>query len=231
MGEMRLLNKVAMKRLADRSYRDSDGFRRVMLPGDEGAVRLSPRAWERLCTDYAADLAPARRLMQWGSWLTIPASLALLSATSVSPTLKAFIRWVETFPYGNYATVMTLLAGPVFLLLALHWWLSSRAARAMEARLATYERVAPPESPRPVLIQTYEIIAMVLLGPGIIIRAIGTPFPDIWRNTPFSGSHLGPFDAVAIGALLAVVIYRLRQTKIRRAAAPEAATGSAPARR
>ena len=227
MGETRLLNNLAMKRLNDRSYREADGFRRVMLPDDQEAVRLSPREWARLCADYSDALAPARRLMRWSALITIPASLMMLSVMSVSPTLKAFVRWIETFPYGNYVTVMTLLAGPVFALLAVHWRISNRATRAMEARLATHERVAPPESRRPILIQTYEIVAMVLIGPGIVIRAVGTPFPNLWRNTPFSGSHLGPFDAVAIGAALIVAAYRLRQWRFRqRAASPAAPSGS-----
>jgi len=219
MGETRLLNRLAIKRLHDRSYRAQDGYIHVLLPGDADAVRLSPRAWERLCAEYDDSLAPARRLMRWGMVLTIPASLILLSIMSVSPAVTAFVQWIESFPYGNYVTVLTILAGPPIALLGVHWWLTRRAAATVEARLATYERVAPPDSPRPILIQTYEIVAMVLLGPGILIRMAGTCFPDMWRNTPFSGSHLGLFDAVAIGTTLVVASYRWRRSRPGSAAA------------
>lgn len=223
MGETTLLNKLAMKRLYDRRYRDKNGQMLVLLPGDQEAVGLTPRAWERLCADYLADLAPARRLMRWSVLFTIPASIMMLSAIHASPLIMAIVNWIEGFRYGGYVTSMVVLAGPPLALLAVHWWLTDRAKQAMEIRLAKHVRVPLPDERRPILIQAYEIVAMVLVGPGIVIRAVGTVFPNIWRNTPFSGSHIGLFDAVAIGAVLVVTVHRWRHWRATRQAATSAA--------
>lgn len=53
-------------------------------------------------------------------------------------------------------------------------------------------------SPRPVAFQTLEIIALFLVGPGLLVDVIGSLFPRAFDHTPFMGRGVGPISIVGL---------------------------------
>ncbi len=167
------------------------------LADGAGHVGLDAGEWRAVGEHFAAQARPVRRTVRY------------LSA-GLFPAIFLFGMTIgQVLPGAGLVIVAGILLGP----LAIYLWQShriNRIARVIEAELARKPRVAAPaviESRPP---RWLEIAFMLLVGPGLIVQVYGSLNPDAFRNTPWSGTHLG-WPGIAGFAVLAAMLFLRRR--------------------
>ena len=179
-------------------YRLADGSAHITLGAEE---------WEAYGERFHAEAKPVVRRAFW------------LLAGLLPATFLFGMTIGQLLPGAGILIVAAVLLGPF----AIYLWQSYRVrgiARRIEAELACRPRVAaPPPVPWRVP-RALEIAALVLIGPHLIIQVYGSFFPDAFRNTPWTGTHLD-WSGVAGFAVLAALLYFRRRGAVREAPAPD----------
>lgn len=168
-----------------------------MLLSDDRAVWLTERQHEELLVEFAEALRPINRRLRWGFTLAIPAMLVTLAI--VARTGAASVMDALAGPLSIAAGVACLCWWP-FLVLAYHWRSVRNLNRAVDALLADLP-VAPAPPRQPVALQTIEIVALFVIGPGIVFDVSGSLFPHLFDGTPLMGRSIGPLTLVGLAIL------------------------------
>ncbi|HMG45985.1 MAG TPA: hypothetical protein VK614_00795 [Allosphingosinicella sp.] len=172
-------------------YRLADGSGHVALDADE---------WDALGEHFRAEARPVGRTT---TWLSI----------GLFPAVFVFGMTIgQILPGAGILILAGILLGP----LAIYLWQSYRIkhiARAIEKELARLPRaVAPPAPPgRPP--RWLEIACILLVGPGLIVQVYGSFNPTAFRNTPWTGMHLGWGGIAGFAVLGAMLFYRWRAAR------------------
>lgn len=113
-------------------------------------------------------------------------------------------------------------------MVACHWFGTRRATARIEARLVDMPP-APVPSGRPLGLQTLEIVALFIVGPGLLLDIICSLFPHAFDHTPMMGRGMGPLTiaGLIVLAILAARRLLLRSPKRRTASGDEAPRGAA----
>ena len=195
---------AAQKRLAHRSYRDSDGRTR-MLRDDDRAVWLTPSQYRDLVVEYAEAMQPINRRLKRGFALAIPVTLLTLVITFNFGIGRA----IDALPIPGVSALagLIVLTWWPFLILFYHWR-SVRAVNAALNELLCELPLAPAPPARPVALQTLEIIGIFLVGPWIFIDVVGTLFPRAFDGTPLMGRSVGPETLVGIAIFALITVRR-----------------------
>ena len=61
---------------------------------------------------------------------------------------------------------------------------------------------APAPPPQPAALQTIEIVALFVIGPGIVFDCAGSLFPHLFDGTPMMGRSIGPLTLVGLAILV-----------------------------
>lgn len=192
---------AAAKRLRQRSYHDSDGAVRMVLQNG-GAVSLTRKQYADLLTDFAETMKPVDRRLRLGFTLTIPVmilTLALLVNTGLDDLMSAI-----TIPGASVVLGLISITWWPNVVLVRHWYETKAVNASLDAHLATLPSAPmPPDRPRS--FHNLEIIALFLVGPGILIDVAGSLFPDAFGGTPLTGRAIGPLTICGIALFLLIV--------------------------
>lgn len=164
------------------------------LKDNSGSVRLSREEWVRIGKTLEGRLRPARRAAT-GLWIGLPFGILFFGMTTA-----------HFLPGGGLILLMLILLGPF----AVYLWYSTRVQRIsaeIEDELRKFPVASVPVAQavtRPP--RTLEIIALVLFGPQIFTGILGEIVgPNTFRNTPWTGAHLGKVE-IAIMAIFSVYL-------------------------
>lgn len=215
MADLFLFEKIAVTRLRQRRVEDGSIGVRLRMPDGKGDVRLTANEWEALGEWFRARVAPSARRLRLAVWLTLPLIIAFLGIVYNVPVLRAaFERLLEVAA----PLVMLFLCGALPLTMAaLHSLAVKRAIDGVNSALADRPRHGTSCLPPPRALNTLELVALVLVGPHLIVGIIGTLNPGALRNTPLTGAHLDMRSIAGLIVLLALAILRWR--RIRQSAA------------
>lgn len=187
------------------------GFRHraTLLPGGRVIYRLADRSghvalgaheWEALGERFEAQVRPVGRKTTW-------LSIALFPAIFVFGMTIA-----QILPGAGILILAGIFLGPI----AIYLWQSYRIkhiAGAIEKELAGRPRVAAPPAPPTRAPRWLEIACLLLVGPGLIVQIYGSLNPDAFRNTPWTGMHLGWGGIAGFAILGAMLFYRWRAAR------------------
>lgn len=192
---------AAAKRLRQRSYHDSDGAVRMVLQNG-GAVSLTRKQYADLLTDFAEAMKPVDRRLRLGFTLTIPVmiiTLALLVNIGLDDLISAI-----TLPGASLALGLISITWWPNWVLVRHWRETKAVNASLDAQLATLPSAPmPPDRPRS--FHNLEIIALFIVGPGILIDVAGSLYPDAFDGTPLTGRAIGPLTICGIALFLSIV--------------------------
>jgi hypothetical protein len=221
MSDLFLFGKIAVTRLKQRCVEDGSPGVRLRMPDGKGDVRLATHEWEALGGWYRAQVAPSAKRLRLAVWLTLPLIIACLGITANVPVLKAAVEGL--FEASPALFMLFLCGGLPLTMAALHARAVQRAVDGVNEALAGRPRLGTSCLPPPRALNVLELIALVLVGPHLVIGIVGSLNPDAFRNTPWTGSHLDAQGLAGLAVLLALGLLRWRRT---RRAAAFAAEGS-----
>ena len=202
-----LFEKIAVTRLKQRCVDDGSASIRFRMDDGLGDVRLTRQEWEALGGWFRSEVSPSARKLRLAVLLTLPAIIALFGiAANFRPVMVA----LESIESVSPALLMFLLcAGLPLTFMTLHALAVQRAVDGVRAALVDRPRLGA--SPPPRAINTLELIALVLVGPHLIIGLWGSLFPNAFRNTPWTGTRLDAFGIAGIVLFLVLGYLRWRR--------------------
>ena len=185
---------AAARRIQHRTYTDADGVRMLRQDGRQ-AVWLTAEQHRALLDDSGRAMRPVNKRAKWGFALSIPVTIWTLGKVHV----LGWERIIDAsgVPGASFVSVLLILTWWPLLVLLNHRREVRRVNAMVDERLATMP-VAPAPPPRPVAFQTLEVIALFLIGPGLLIDVIGSLFPHAFDHTPFMGRGLGPISIAGL---------------------------------
>lgn len=205
---------LAQSGFRDRATIDPCGRIVYRLADGSGHVSLRREEWDAVGDAFADAADRVRRRVNRMSIALFPC--IFLYAMTLGQVL----------PFSGFVVLVGIFFGPV----AIYLWQSRRIeeiSRLIEAELAGLARVpAPPADPaRPP--RWLQIVAMLVVGPGLVIQLYGSIDPDAYRNTPWSGTHFDWKGWLALAVLCALAFYRWRSRRAATAAEGPAKSGRA----
>ena len=204
-----LFEKIAVARLKQRCVDDGSASLRFRMDDGLGDVRLTRQEWEALGGWFRGEVAPSARKLRLAVLLTLPAIIALFGIAANFPPMMAVLESVERV---SPALLMFLLcAGLPLTFMILHMLAVQRAVDGVRAALVSRPRLGA--SPPSRAVNTLELIALVLVGPHLIVGLWGSLFPNAFRNTPWTGAHLDGFGVAGIALFLLLGFLRWRRTR------------------
>lgn len=211
MADLFLFEKIAVARLKQRRVDDGSLGVRVRMPDGKGDVRLTANEWDSLGDWFRDQVAPSAKRLRLSIWLTLPLIIALLGITANVPVLKAAVEGLYDLSPGLF---MLFLCGALPLTMtALHCLAVQRAVQGVNEALADRPRHGISNQPPPKALNTLELIALVLVGPHLITATLGTLFPGIFRNTPWTNAHLDLKSVAGLAVLMALGLMRWRRIR------------------
>jgi len=172
-------------------YRLADGSGHVALRADE---------WEAVGEHFDTQVRPVGRKT---IWLSI----------GLFPAIFVFGMTIgQMLPVAGILILAGIFLGPI----AIYLWQSYRIkhiAGAIEKELARLPRVAAAPAPAWRPPRWLEIACMLLVGPGLIVQIYGSLNPNAFRNTPWTGMHLGWMGIAGFAVLGAMLLYRWRSAR------------------
>lgn len=211
MADLFLFEKIAVTRLKQRRVEDGSIGVRVRMPDGKGDVRLTANEWEALGGWLRDQVAPSAKRLRLSVWLTLPLIIAFLGIVANIPALKAGFEWL--FDQAAPLVMLFLCGGLPLTMAALHALAVQRAMDGVNEALADRPRHGISNLPPPKALNTVELIALVLVGPHLILGIIGTINPDAFRNTPWTGTHLDLRSIAGLVVLLALGVMRWRRMR------------------
>lgn len=206
-----LFEKIAVTRLEQRRVADGSPGVRLRMPDGRGDVRLATHEWEALGDWFRDQLTPSAKRLRLAIWLSLPLAVALTGISFQLPAVAAFVEYL----YREYrAPFLLALTGALPLTMAtLHALAVRRAIQGVNRALAERPRLGTTFLQVPRALNAVELIALVLVGPHLVLGIIGSLNPDAFRNTPWTGTHLGPAGIAGLAVLLALGLLRWRRMR------------------
>jgi hypothetical protein len=211
MADLFLFEKIAVTRLRQRRVEDGSLGVRVRMPDGKGDVRLTANEWEALGGWFRDQVAPSAKRLRRSVWLTVPLVIAFLGIVYNIPILKAALVWL--FDLAGPLVMLFLCSALPLTMTALHCRAVQRAVGGVNEALADRPRHGISHLPPPKALNTLELIALVLVGPHLITATLGTLFPGIFRNTPWTNAHLDLKSVAGLAVLLALGLLRWRRMR------------------
>jgi hypothetical protein len=211
MLDLFLFEKIETTRLKQRGYADGSGAVYVRMKDREGDVRLSQREWDTLGGWLGEQLRPTARALRLSTYLAIPFAVALCGVIWNVPALRDALDWLD----GQVPVLVPFLmvAGYPLAMMARHILAVRSATARIDAVLAEYPRVESPPRPPRAALNTLEILALVLVGPHLLVQIYGTIHPNGLLNTPLTGQHLDWSGAAGLGILAGLLLLRRRAAR------------------
>ena len=206
-----LFEKIAVARLGQRRVDDGSPGVRLRMPDGQGDVRLAAHEWDALGDWFRVQITPSARRLRLAVVLTLPLIIAFLAVIANVPVLKsAFERVFDAAP----ALFMLFLCGALPLTMtALHALAVQRAVDGVNEALADRPRLGTSCLPPRRALNAMELIALVLVGPHLILGLWGSVFPGAFLNTPWSGTRLDAFGVAGIAVFLLLGFLRWRRSR------------------
>jgi hypothetical protein len=211
MADLFLFEKIAVTRLRQRRVEDGSLGVRVRMPDGKGDVRLTANEWEALGDWFRDQVAPSAKRLRRSVWLAIPLTIAFLGIVYNVPILKAAFTWL--FDLAGPLVMLFLCSALPLTMTALHCRAVQRAVDGVNAALQDRPRYGISNLPPPKALNVLELIALVLVGPHLITATLGTLFPGIFRNTPWTNAHLDLKSVAGLAVLLALGLLRWRRMR------------------
>ncbi|HEX8366752.1 MAG TPA: hypothetical protein VF603_15845 [Allosphingosinicella sp.] len=189
-----------------------DGRVVYRLVDGSGHVALRKKEWDAVGIAFDEATRPVGRRVNGLSVALYPA--IFLFAVSFG----------QVIPGAGLIILLAIFLGPV----AIYLWQSNRIesiSRRIEAELASLPRVAAPPADPSRAPRWLEIVAMLIVGPGLIIQLYGSFDPGAFRNTPWSGTHFDWKGWLGVAVLCGLAFYRYRGRRFAHAADEPAKTG------
>ena len=184
---------LAATGFAHRAAVQSDGSVIYRLADGSGHVRLPAAEWHRLGREFEARTASVRKRTRW-------LRIGLLPATFLYG-----MTFAQVLPFGGILILAAIFLGPLVICFS-HAREVGKASNAVENALAGFARSRPARRDPRRVPRWLEILFLVLVGPHLLIALAGElGGPDTFRGTPFSGTDVGPMEAIAF-ILIAVRI-------------------------
>jgi hypothetical protein len=207
----KLFEKLSVRMLHQRCAVDEFGFIFYRLKDGSGFVQLTQREWDELGKAFDDAISKSSRAVRWAFNLAMPFTILLLALISAEPSLRYALEAIErAAPLLAYLSVTMTMPLAV---MALHNRRVQRAIDTVEEVLATQPRCAPPPIQGNRGLNAMELIGLVVIGPHLFLQLLGTSYPDLYRNTPLSGTQLGITGYASLGLLVAIGIARWRRTR------------------
>jgi hypothetical protein len=218
-----LFEKFALTRLRQRCQVEGDACRVRRKRG--GWVMLSRAEWDEIRECFAARIAPSGKALRWSIWLAIPFAIAVLALLSSVPPIHAALNEIDGTP--GFLLWLVISCGLPVTMAALHIRAVRRALAEVESRLGGRARCEAPAALPPKAISLFEILALVFVGPHLVVEIIGTLDPNAFLNTPWSGTSLDSYGYAGLAIFAVLGGFRLRRMRpfARTATAAEASTG------
>jgi hypothetical protein len=197
--EAKLLGSIAQTRLRHRLFM-AEGKMGYLFEGDRVAVELDKLYWPKVAAEYDDAVVRATKRLKLAFTLTIPVVIATLVVVVNVPLLDDLTKRLDRIPGVGAAMGLAMVTWLPLTGLFVHARAVSQARKNLESRLAHLPKMAPPAK-RPRLHQNLQIVVMLLAGPALLIRTLGSLFPGLYRNTPLSGMQLGWIDLFAVLAV------------------------------
>lgn len=202
-----LFEKIAVTRLRQRCVDDGSASIRFRMDDGLGDVRLTRQEWEALGRWFRGEVAPSARKLRLAVLLTLPAIIALFGIAANFPPVMAALDSIWSV---SPALLMFLLcAGLPLTFMTLHALAVQRAVDGVRAALVDRPRLGA--SPPSRAINIVELVALVLVGPHLIVGLWGSLFPNAFRNTPWTGAHLDGFGIAGLVVLALLGFLRWRR--------------------
>jgi hypothetical protein len=206
----KLFEKLSVRILHQRCVVDEFGFIFYRLKDGSGFIQLTQLEWDELGNAFDEAISESSRAVRWAFNLAMPFTILLLILiTAVPPLRYAFEAFERVAPLPAYLAVTMTMPVTVF---AIHNRLVQRVIEALEQILATQPRCPPPAIRVSKALNVMELIGMVVIGPHLLLQLAGTFDPDIYRNTPLSGTSLGITGYASFGLLVAIGMARWHRT-------------------
>ena len=215
-----LFEKIAVTRLKQRVVDDGLQGVRLRMPDGKGDVRLATHEWEALGGWFRAQVTPSARRLRLAVLLTLPLIIAFLAIVANVPLLKTAFEWL--FDLSPPLSMLFLCGALPLTMTTLHALAVQRAMDGVNEALADRPRHGTSCLPASRALNGVELIALVLVGPHLIIGLWGSIFPNAFRNTPWTGAHLDAFGVAGIAVLLVLGLLRWRRGRSFRPSGEEA---------
>jgi hypothetical protein len=211
LADLFLFEKIAVARLKQRRVEDGAPGVRVRMPDGKGDVRLTGHEWEALGGWYRAQVAPSAKKLRLSVWLTVPLAVAFLGIVANVPILESAFE--RLFDLAGPLVMLFLCGALPLTMTALHGLAVQRAIDRVNEALASRPRLATRCLAPPRALNALELIALALVGPHLITSTLGSLFPGIFRNTPFTRAHLDLQAMAGLAVLLALGLLRWRRMR------------------
>ena len=218
MADAFLTEKLARARLHQRCSFMDDGGVVFRLRSGAGWVRLTSGEWDALGHCFATALRPSSARVRLAMYSTIPFALALLALIANVPALDAAAAWLDRAVPG-VAPLLVTCGLPLAAILG-HGLAVSRAVAEVEEAARRYPLCDPPAAaPARTGLNALELIALFVIGPGLLVKVYGSIHPEGLRNTPMTGQHIDITGAIGIAVVVALLVLRARE-RMRASAGP-----------
>jgi predicted secreted protein len=166
-------------RFRQRFHHDPDGTIRTVLH-DGKAVRLTASQYEDVVAHFSKHSAPHHQMLRRRFNASIPIILLTLAITFGTHLSREIDKLAV--PGAAVAAPLILLTWWPLLALFLHW----RGIRALEAAIDVglgSLPTAPSPPRRSHATQALQIVALFVIGPGLLIDIVGSLLPHAFDNT------------------------------------------------
>jgi hypothetical protein len=189
---------------------DEFGFIFYRLKDGSGFIQLTQLEWDELGNAFNDAISESSGIVRWALNLALPFTILLLILISAVPPLRYAFEALERAA-SLPAYLLVTMTMPVTVI-AIHNRLVQRTIEALEEILARQPRCPAPAIPVSKALNVMELAGLVVIGPHLLLQLVGTLFPDLYRNTPLSGTSLGLTGYASLGLLAAIGLARWRRT-------------------
>ncbi len=201
MLDISFSRKLAESGFERRATPAADGRITYLLADKSGHVSVGRAEWDGLLAEFSETVRRVQRTAKW--WFA-----------GLFPGIFVFAMTIgQILPGAGLLIVLGIFFGPP----AIYLWQSYQvrwAAEAIDLKLALRNRVAAPP-PKPFQAPRWlEIVFFVLVGPHLILEAVGSAYPDAYRNTPLLGTELNWLSAVSFAILAAILYLKWRARRL-----------------
>lgn len=202
-----ILKNIAHLRFRNRWVPDgtAGGYFRLK---DGTAVRLSAAEWKNVSVQHSNAIRASSRRLFWTLALAIPAAVSILFVNAL--LLSAFT------PDGRGPTWLgaslffgTMIGLPLYGMIR-SVRANQRALQAVDSSLRKRPRAAIPDLPDPRATNILEALMLISVFT-VVVQIYGTLNPDAYRNTPWTGTKLGPTGYAGIAIIMLVVAVHVRR--------------------
>ncbi|WP_136943069.1 hypothetical protein [Sphingomonas baiyangensis] len=189
---------MARLRFRQRGEAMRDGTVHVDPRDGGGRVPMPREEWDRCVDWFACEIRPATRALKLLILLQIPLAILTLGIL----TRLDLIAPIDRMFAGAFAIVPVLVVTcwPLLLGAAIYWRAYRTIVRHFADGLAQRPRV-PAADRTTRRLHLAEIVALVLVGPHLLIALYGTLAPNAFDHTPWMGTRLGPLDLIGFALL------------------------------